>query len=144
MQRALPESDVVVHVEPSEDEPALRERAHAAALGVPRVREMHNLTVLDVGRTASRCRCTSSCRATCPLDEAHGVAEAGRARDPRRACRRSPTCRPTSSRWPRTASGEEVEADAGRRSSAIVREATGVARRALRFLHTDDGLVVRS
>ncbi len=45
----LPGSDVVVHVEPQEDEAAIRERAHAAALGVPRVREVHNVTVLDVG-----------------------------------------------------------------------------------------------
>jgi cation diffusion facilitator family transporter len=36
VQRALPESDVVVHVEPVE-ETELRDRAHAAALGVPRV-----------------------------------------------------------------------------------------------------------
>ena len=31
---ALPESDAVVHVEP-QDEAAIRDRAHAAALGVP-------------------------------------------------------------------------------------------------------------
>jgi cation diffusion facilitator family transporter len=51
VQRALPESDIVVHVEPFE-EVELRERAHAAALGVPRVREVHNVTVLSGdGRT---------------------------------------------------------------------------------------------
>jgi len=48
VQRALPESDVVVHVEPTADQVALRERSHAAALGVPRVREIHNIVVLDV------------------------------------------------------------------------------------------------
>ena len=42
VQDALPESDVVVHVEPRTEE-ALRERVLAAALGVPRVREVHNL-----------------------------------------------------------------------------------------------------
>src|SRR5919202_2716586 len=46
---ALPESDVVVHVEPRVDHAALRERALAAAQRVPRVREIHNLTVLRVG-----------------------------------------------------------------------------------------------
>src|SRR5436305_3348111 len=52
VHRALPGSDVVVHVEPQEDEVAIRERAHAAALAVPRVREVHNVVVLDVaGRT---------------------------------------------------------------------------------------------
>src|SRR5256885_15846181 len=46
---ALPGSDIVVHVEPLMDEAALRERVLAAAQRVPRVREIHNLTVLQVG-----------------------------------------------------------------------------------------------
>jgi len=46
---ALPGSDVVVHVEPSAAEVAIRDRAHAAALAVPGVREVHNVSVLDVG-----------------------------------------------------------------------------------------------
>ncbi len=50
LHAALPGSDVVVHVEPSEDEEAIRDRAHAAALGVPQVREVHNVSVLHVGR----------------------------------------------------------------------------------------------
>ncbi len=49
VERAVPGTDVVVHVEPQEAGPALRERAHAAALRVPRVREIHNIVVLDVG-----------------------------------------------------------------------------------------------
>ncbi|HZB85771.1 MAG TPA: cation diffusion facilitator family transporter, partial [Gaiellaceae bacterium] len=49
VERAVPGSDVVVHVEPGEAEEALRERAHAAALRVPRVREIHNIVVLEVG-----------------------------------------------------------------------------------------------
>ncbi|MFN2627240.1 MAG: cation diffusion facilitator family transporter, partial [Gaiellaceae bacterium] len=48
VQRALPESDVVVHVEPLDADAAVRERAHAAALGVPEVREVHNVSVIDV------------------------------------------------------------------------------------------------
>ena len=36
VQSALPEADVVVHVEPLGDRADVRERAHAAALGVPR------------------------------------------------------------------------------------------------------------
>jgi cation diffusion facilitator family transporter len=47
VQAALPESDVVVHVEPGTEE-ALRERVLAAALGVPRVREVHNVRVVTV------------------------------------------------------------------------------------------------
>ena len=47
VQAALPESDVVVHVEPRAED-ALRERVLAAALGVPRVREVHNIHVVTV------------------------------------------------------------------------------------------------
>jgi len=47
IQGALPESDVVVHVEPRTEE-ALRERVLASALGVPRVREVHNVRVVTV------------------------------------------------------------------------------------------------
>jgi cation diffusion facilitator family transporter len=47
VQAALPESDVVVHVEPRTEE-ALRERVLAAAGGVPRVREVHNVRVVTV------------------------------------------------------------------------------------------------
>src|SRR5207302_10789262 len=49
VQRALPESDVVVHVEPLPGDDAIRERAQAAAQRVPSVREIHNLSVLQVG-----------------------------------------------------------------------------------------------
>src|SRR5215831_19400868 len=45
---ALPGADVVVHVEPRGVEASIRERALAAALGVAYVREIHNLTVLEV------------------------------------------------------------------------------------------------
>ena len=56
VERALPGSDVVVHVEPLDDDPAVRERAHAAALSVPGVREIHNLAlVTSRGRPSSRC-----------------------------------------------------------------------------------------
>src|SRR5439155_14001444 len=52
VRRALPEADVVVHVEPEAGAVALRERAQEAALRVPRVREIHNVSVLTVdGRT---------------------------------------------------------------------------------------------
>ena len=51
VERALPNADVVVHVEPQEDA-TLRERVHAAAVAVPRVREVHNIALVDVdGRT---------------------------------------------------------------------------------------------
>jgi divalent metal cation (Fe/Co/Zn/Cd) transporter len=45
----LPGADVLVHVEPREAEGDLRERATAAALTVPEVREIHNVRVMRVG-----------------------------------------------------------------------------------------------
>jgi cation diffusion facilitator family transporter len=52
VEGAVPGSDVVVHVEPDNIDPSVRERALAAALAVPHVREVHNLEVLETdGRT---------------------------------------------------------------------------------------------
>jgi cation diffusion facilitator family transporter len=48
VERVVPGADVVVHVEPQEAE-ALRERAYAAAVRDPRVQEVHNIVVLEVG-----------------------------------------------------------------------------------------------
>jgi cation diffusion facilitator family transporter len=49
VRRALPGTDVLVHVEPLDVEGGLRERASAAALSVPDVREVHNVRVMHVG-----------------------------------------------------------------------------------------------
>jgi cation diffusion facilitator family transporter len=48
VQESLPGTDVVVHVEPAESTGDLRERATAAALGVPEVREVHNVRVMHL------------------------------------------------------------------------------------------------
>ena len=73
VQAALPEADVVVHVEPL-DQVDVRERAHAAALGVRSVREVHNVSVVSVGS-----RTELSLHLKLPgdlsLEEAHGIAE---------------------------------------------------------------------
>src|SRR6188508_2790396 len=73
VQRALPDSDVVVHVEPAGDESALRERALAAAQRVPRVREIHNLSVLLVGGE-TEVSLHLKLPGDLPLEEAHEVA----------------------------------------------------------------------
>jgi cation diffusion facilitator family transporter len=74
VERVVPGADVVVHVEPQEAE-ALRERAYAAALRDPRVREVHNIVVLEVGD-----RTEVSLHLKLPgeysLEEAHEVASA--------------------------------------------------------------------
>jgi cation diffusion facilitator family transporter len=46
VERALGGADVVVHVEPSEAEGDIRERATAAAAAIPEVREVHNVRVM--------------------------------------------------------------------------------------------------
>jgi cation diffusion facilitator family transporter len=48
VDRVVPGADVVVHVEPQDAE-AIRERAYAAAVRDPRVSEVHNVIVLEVG-----------------------------------------------------------------------------------------------
>jgi len=73
VQKALPRSDVVVHVEP-EEAPGIRDRAQAAALSVGRVREVHNVNVLllDGGTEVSL---HLKLPGDLPLEEAHEVAE---------------------------------------------------------------------
>jgi cation diffusion facilitator family transporter len=74
VERVVPGADVVVHVEPQEAA-ALRERAYAAAVRDPRVREVHNIVVLEVGD-----RTEVSLHLKLPgeysLEEAHAVASA--------------------------------------------------------------------
>ena len=51
VRRELPGADVLVHVEPADTEGDLRERATVAALGVPEVREVHNVRLMQVGES---------------------------------------------------------------------------------------------
>ncbi len=74
LESALPEADVVVHVEPMESDAAVRERALAAALGVPRVREVHNVSVLAVG-SGNELSLHLKLPGDLSLEEAHEVAE---------------------------------------------------------------------
>jgi cation diffusion facilitator family transporter len=143
VQRALPESDVVVHVEPREDDD-VRERAHAAAVAVPRVREVHNVIVLTIGP-----RTEISLHLKLPgdlsLEEAHAVATAVE-----RAITEAlpevdavqthlePLAEVGQGTQPGADSVVAQQADVAR----IVREETGAPPRELRFLHTDEGLVV--
>jgi len=141
VQSALPGSDVVVHVEPQEDEQAIRERAHAAALGVPRVREVHNVSVLDVGG-----RTEVSLHLKLPgdltLEEAHEVAN-----EVEKAIEETvPEIDAVQTHLEPLAEegeGRRMLDDAAERDvvRSIVREVTGQAPRELRFLDTDEGLV---
>jgi cation diffusion facilitator family transporter len=48
IQQAVPNTDVVVHVEPNSEGQSTTEEVLAAALSVPGVREAHNVTVLEL------------------------------------------------------------------------------------------------
>src|SRR5215208_4572509 len=139
VQRALPESDIVVHVEPAE-ESELRDRAHAAALGVPRVREVHNVTVLS-GDGRTEISLHLKLPGDLPLEDAHAVA--------------SSVERAIAQALPEVDSVqthvEPLSEEAGMRPAAgtaldeatvvrIVSEETGRPPRKLRFLQTDEGL----
>ena len=141
LHRALPGSDVVVHVEPQEDEAAIRDRAHAAALAVPSVREVHNVAVLDVGgKTEISLHLKLPGDVT--LEDAHEVAN-----QVERAIRSTvpevdavqihlePLAEEGEGRW---LADDSAQRDVVAR---IVREITGAEPRALRFLHTGEGLV---
>ena len=74
LHEALPGIDVVVHVEPTGAEAELRERALAAALTVSHVREIHNLSVLQVG-DALEVSLHLKLPGELSLEEAHAMAE---------------------------------------------------------------------
>jgi cation diffusion facilitator family transporter len=139
VQGALPGSDVVVHVEPAGEEAALRERVREAAMSVSRVREIHNLSVIELpdGVDVSL---HLKLPGELPLDEAHAIAE-----EVERAIvdgvpevievqsHLEPLLEP--------AAGRESYDDPAE-IERLVREATGVPPRATRFLQTDEGLIV--
>jgi len=138
VHEALPGSDVVVHVEPREDEIAIRERTHAAALAVPGVREVHNVTVLEVaGRTEVSLHLKLP--GDLSLEEAHNVAsEVERA-----IVERVPEVDAVQTHLEPLAEvgrGRDVAGDAGA-VERIVRDATGAAPREIRFLRTNEGLL---
>lgn len=140
VQAALPLSDVVVHVEPDEAG-GIRDRAQAAALSVPRVRELHNVNVLVVeGRTEVSLHLKLP--GDLSLEEAHELAEqverAIRGSLPEVAAVQTHLEPLTEDEEARAAENVDTEAGVVTR---IVRDALGREPRELRFLQTDEGLV---
>jgi cation diffusion facilitator family transporter len=140
VQTALPEADVVVHVEPLETTADLRERALAAALGIPLVREVHNVSVLSVdGGTEVSLHLKLPGGLT--LEEAHAIAE--------------DVERTIASTVPEISSvqthleplteetGAAVVAGDAATVGRIVRETIGVTPDDVRFLETDEGVVAQ-
>jgi cation diffusion facilitator family transporter len=144
VQSALPEADVVVHVEPLGDRAEVRERAHAAAVGVRRVREVHNVSVVSTNAGT-----VISLHLKLPgglsLDEAHEIAE-----DVERAIVAAlpevssvqTHLEPLAEEAEGTRLSEEEVAAERDVVARIVREAIGAEPKELRFVHTDEGLVV--
>jgi cation diffusion facilitator family transporter len=142
VEQAVPGADVIVHVEPQEAK-AIRERAYAAALREPRVREVHNIVVLDVGG-----RTEVSLHLKLPggysLADAHEVASSveheildALPEVDAVQTHLEPLTEPAVAR-PVPAGERAAEADTLRR---IVVDATGAEPRELRLLNTEVGLV---
>ena len=139
LDRALPESDVVVHVEPLAQGTVV-ERVGAAALSVPRVREVHNISVVDVDG-----RPDVSLHLKLPgdmsLDQAHAVATAveNAIQEAVPQARRVRThIEPLEQEVVgRRTQDSAIDAEVRR----IVSETTGSAPREVRFVETDGKLV---
>jgi divalent metal cation (Fe/Co/Zn/Cd) transporter len=139
LDRALPGSDVVVHVEPAASGSELRERVRAAAMTVSHVREIHDLTLIDTddGIEAS---VHLKLPGDLPLSNAHAIAE-----QVEEAIHRAvPEVRavhthlePLAERAP----GRHVTHEPAEVERAVL-AITGRPPRALRTLSTDHGLVV--
>ena len=139
VQDALPESDVVVHVEPRTEE-ALRERVLAAALGVPRVREVHNLRVVTVNGGVE-VGLHLKLPGELPLAEAHEVAsqvERAIALAVPAVVSVQTHLEPLREPGP----GERLAEADERAVAGIVRELTGEPPREVRFIETQDGVLL--
>jgi cation diffusion facilitator family transporter len=138
VQRVLPGADVVVHVEPHAGDPALRERAHAAAIGVPEVREIHNLSVVSA-ESGTALSLHLKLPGDLTLEEAHDVAtEVERAIVA--AVPEIDSVQTHLEPLAEASFGRDVAADPSVVERIVV-ETTGHPPRALRFLTTDEGLV---
>jgi cation diffusion facilitator family transporter len=139
VQDALPDSDVVVHVEPGAEE-ALRERVHAAALAVRRVREVHNVRVVTVDG-GIEVGLHLKLPGELSLENAHAVAS--EVEDAIAAAVPEVIAVQTHLEPLReTAAGERTAPPDEEAILAIVRDLTGAPPRDVRLVRTDEGLLV--
>ena len=138
VQSALPEADIVVHVEPAASDGALRERAHAAALGVPRVREVHNVSVVALA-SGTELSLHLKLPGELELDQAHAIAE----QVEHAILEAVPELAAVQTHLePLSEEGEAAEVSGDRTAvERVVRAETGAPPDELRFLYTDEGLV---
>jgi divalent metal cation (Fe/Co/Zn/Cd) transporter len=143
VRAALPDSEVVVHLEPRREGLSLRDRALAAALAEPRVRDVHDIVIYRHGDSVSL-SLHLKLDPDVPLAEAHDVAERVEAvlrAEPRVEdvqTHLEPLERPLIARDERPSS-DEAERE---RINQLVIARTQHPPRELRLLHTDQGLVV--
>jgi cation diffusion facilitator family transporter len=139
VQSALPGGDVVVHVEPSGEAALLRERVREAAMSVARVREIHNLSVIELP-DGIHVSLHLKLPGDLPLDQAHALAE-----QVERAIvdgvEEVIDVQTHLEPLAEAAAGHEVDDDPVE-LQRIVLAATGAPPRSVRFLHTDEGLIV--
>ncbi|MGH3080310.1 MAG: cation diffusion facilitator family transporter [Gaiellaceae bacterium] len=139
LQEALPGSDVVVHVEPG-TEAVLRDQVHAAALAVPRVREVHNVRLVTVDGGVE-VGLHLKLPGDLSLEEAHAVASevedaiAGALPEVVAVQTHLEPLRETTT-GKRTAPPDEQAI------REIVRDVTGEPPREVRLVRTDEGLLV--
>ena len=136
VERALPGSDVVVHVEPDAGDAALRERAHAAALGVARVREIHNLSLVTLDG-ATELSLHLKLPGELPLEDAHAIAEEVE----RAIIAAVPEITSVQTHLEPLAEASDAVELAPGAIERIVSAAAGTPPRAVRVLRTDEGLV---
>ena len=137
VKEALPRSDVVVHVEPGAEH-EVRERAHAAALAVAGVREVHNVTVLHVGAEL-HISLHLKAPGELPLDDAHDLAERVE-QSIQAAVPEAATVQTHLEPLTEAAAAAEIERDRAA-IARIVENETGRPPRELRFLRSPEGVV---
>jgi cation diffusion facilitator family transporter len=145
VRRALPDTDVLVHLEPRREGLDLRDRALAIALAEPLVREAHDITIYehDGGASVSlHLKMTPDVA----IDQAHEVAErveASLRADPAVQdvhTHLEPLEQPVAARPDQ--GGEQTDETQRERIITLVEERTGRPPRELRLLHAAGGLVV--
>ena len=143
MSKWLPDSEVVVHLEPRREGLSLRDRALASALAEPLVRDVHDIAIYRHGNTVS-VSLHLKMEPDLPLAEAHRVAERVEA-----ALRAEPGVDDVHTHLeplegPRVAQEIVPAADEAERKrvNRLVLGRTGSPPRDLRLLHTDRGLVL--
>lgn len=141
VRRALPEADVVVHVEPLREGLDLRARALAIALAEPPVEEAHDIAIYQ---REGRCSVSMhlKLKAETPLAAAHEVAERIEAALQAESEVDDVQTHLEPLEHPLAIEAEDEDPVAMERIAALVRERTGVPPRRLRLLSTRLGMVV--